>query len=60
VREDSGDSEAAGALHIHEEGSRSRDKVLELVSAGLSGRGRVEKIDCENHLDGLKSRFVLL
>ena len=28
VREDGGDCEAAGALDIHEEGSRSRDKVL--------------------------------
>lgn len=28
VREDGGDCEAAGALDIHEEGSRSRNKVL--------------------------------
>ncbi len=28
VREDGGDGEAAGALDIHEEGARSRDKVL--------------------------------
>jgi len=30
VREDGGDCEAAGALDIHEEGSRSRDKVLDV------------------------------
>jgi len=59
VREDSGDCEAAGALDIHEEGSRSRDKVLELVLAGLSGWGGVEEIDCENHLDGLRSSILL-
>lgn len=29
MREDGGDSEAAGALDIHEEGSGGRDKVLE-------------------------------
>jgi len=55
VGEDGGDGEAAGALDIHEEGSRSRDKVLELVLASLSGWGRVQEIDGENHLDDLRS-----
>jgi len=53
MREDGGDGEATGALDIHEEGSRSRDKVLKLVLAGLSGRSWVEKIDGENHFDCL-------
>jgi len=55
VREDGGDCEATGALDVHEERAGSRDKVLELVLASLSGRGRVEKINCENHLDGFES-----
>lgn len=58
VGEDGGDGEAAGALDVHEEGSRSRDKVLELVLARLSGRSWVEKIYGENHLDRLKSKLV--
>jgi len=45
---DSCDGEAAGALDIHEERSGSRDKVLELVLARLSGGGWVEEINCEN------------
>ena len=67
VREDGGDGEAAGALHIHEEGAWAWDKCLkgeldaisrlkerlsmaylQLVLAGLSLRGRVQEIDCEN------------
>jgi len=53
VGEDGGDDEAAGALDVHEEGSRGGDKSLELVLLGLSGRGRVQKINGENHLVGL-------
>lgn len=51
MREDSGDGEAAGALDVHEEGTRSRHKGLELVLASLSLRRRVEEVDRENHLD---------
>jgi len=53
VAEDGGDGEATWALDIHEEGSGSWDKLLELVLACLSSWGRVEEIDCENHLDGI-------
>jgi hypothetical protein len=53
VREDGGDGEASGALDVHEEGAGSRHESLELVLAGLSGRGGVEKVNCENHIDGL-------
>jgi hypothetical protein len=53
VGEDGGDSEAAGALDIHEEGAGSWDKVLKLVLASLRGWGWVEKIDSENHDCGL-------
>jgi hypothetical protein len=53
VREDGGDGEASGALDVHEEGAGSGHEGLELVLAGLSGRGRVEKVNCENHFDGL-------
>jgi len=60
MRKDGGDGEAPRALHIHEEGSRSRDKCLELVLAGLSGWGWVEEIDCENHVDGFGSGIRLL
>lgn len=48
VREDGGDGEAAGALDVHEEGSRGGDEGLELVLLGLAGRGRVQKINGEN------------
>jgi hypothetical protein len=51
VAEDGGDGEAAGALHIHEEGPGSGHKSLQLVLAGLSSRAGVEEIDSENHLD---------
>jgi len=53
VGEDSGDGEAAGALHVHEERPGSRHKGLELVLAGLSGRAGVDEINGENHLDEL-------
>jgi len=56
--EDGGDGEATRALDIHEERSRSWNQVLELVLASL-GRWRwVEKINCENHLDGLRSNYL--
>jgi len=51
VREDSGDGEAAGALHIHEEGPGSGHESLQLVLTGLRGRAGVEEIDSENHLE---------
>lgn len=51
VREDGGDGEATGALDVHEEGSRSGDESLELVLLGLGGRGGVQEINGENHLD---------
>jgi len=51
VAEDGGDGEAAGALHIHEEGPGSGHKGLQLVLAGFRGRAGVEEIDSENHLD---------
>jgi len=57
VREDGRDCEATGALNVHEEGSWSWHKVLELVLAGFRRWGGVEKINCENHLDGLRSLF---
>jgi len=57
--EDGCNGEAAGALDIHKEGSGGGDKVLKLVLASLSGWGRVEKIDCENHLDSLRTRSLL-
>jgi len=49
VREDGGDGEAAGALHIHEEGPRRGHEGLELVLADLGDRRRIEEIDGENH-----------
>jgi hypothetical protein len=48
VAEDGGDGEAAGALHIHEEGPGSGHKGLQLVLAGLRGRAGVEEVDSEN------------
>ena len=36
VREDGGDGEAAGALHVHEKAPWGRDEGLELVLAGLT------------------------
>jgi hypothetical protein len=48
VREDGGDGEASRALDVHEERAGSGHESLELVLAGLSGRGRVEKVNCEN------------
>ena len=51
VREDGGDGEAAGALDIHEEGAGSGHKGLELVLLGLGSRGRVQKVNSENHGD---------
>jgi hypothetical protein len=59
VGEDGGDGEAARALDIHEEGSGSWDKGLKLVLACLRRWGWVEKIDCENHLDDLRSRLLI-
>jgi len=50
VREDGGDGEATGALDVHEEGSGGGHEGLELVLLGLGGRGRVQKINGENHL----------
>ena len=58
VGEDGGDDEAAGALDVHEEGSGGGDKSLELVLLGLSGRGRVQKINGENHLGGLSRKNI--
>jgi hypothetical protein len=55
VREDGCDGEAAGALYVHEEGARARDESLELVLARFGGRGRVEKVDCENLFEGTVS-----
>lgn len=62
--EDGGDGEAAGALDVHEEGSRGGDEglealeslrvdidrssYLELVLLGLGGRGGVQEINGEN------------
>jgi hypothetical protein len=60
VGEDSGNCEAAGALDIHEEGAGSWNEVLELVLASLCRWGGVEKIDCENHDCGLRSRSRFL
>jgi hypothetical protein len=61
VGEDGGDGEAAGALDVHEEGSRSGNKRLELVLAGLGSRRGVEEINRENHLDlSGRSRVVEL
>jgi len=58
VRENGGDCEASGALDVHEEGAGSGHESLELVLASLSGRGGVEEINCENHLEGVL-RFLL-
>jgi len=44
MRENSGDIKAAGALDVHEEGTRSWNKSLELMLSGLSSRGRVKEI----------------
>jgi len=60
VGEDGGDCEAARALDVHEEGSGSWDEGLELVLACLRRWGWVEKIDCENHLDDLRSRLFIV
>lgn len=51
VGEDGGDGEASGALDVHEEGSGTGHKGLELVLLGLSSSAGVEEIDSENHLD---------
>lgn len=51
VREDGGDCEAAGALDVHEEGSRAGHKLLELVLAGFGRWGWVEEVDCENLIE---------
>jgi len=51
VRKDGSDGEAAGTFDVHEEGSGLGDQGLELVLLGLSGRGRVGKVNGENHLD---------
>lgn len=51
VGEDGGDGEAAGALDVHEEGSGSGHKGLELVLASLGGRAGVEEINGENLCD---------
>jgi len=59
VREDRGDGKAARALDIHEEGAGNGHEGLELVLAGLSGRGRVEKVNCENHIDGWWSVWLV-
>jgi hypothetical protein len=51
VGENGGDGEAPRALDVHEEGTGTGHKGLELVLAGLSSRAGVEKINGENHLD---------
>jgi len=56
VREDGSDGEATGALDVHEKGPRTGHELLELVLLGLGGRSRVEKVDGENHLDGVGGR----
>ena len=45
VAEDGGDVEAAGALHIHEEGVRRLHQALQLVPALLELARRVQQID---------------
>ena len=44
VREDSGDTHAAGALHVHEVGVGRLDKTLLLVGSLLLGNGGVEQV----------------
>ena len=44
VREDSGDTHAAGALHVHEVGVGGLDKAFLLVSSLLLGDGGVEQV----------------
>jgi hypothetical protein len=51
VREDGGDGEAAGALDVHEEGSGSGHKGLELVLLRLGGGRRVEEVNSQNHFE---------
>jgi len=55
MRENDGDCETAGAFNIHKEGSGRGHEHLELVLTRLRLRGRVEKIDRENHLDKLET-----
>lgn len=59
VREDGGNGEAARALDVHEERAWAWDKSLQLVLAGLSLRGWVQKIDCENHICGVVAGFIV-
>jgi hypothetical protein len=42
------DGEAAGALDIHEEASRTGHERFEFVLFGFGCWGRVEEIDCED------------
>jgi hypothetical protein len=58
VGEDGGDGEAAGALHIHEEGSGCGHKGLELVLASLRGSAWVEEIDSQNLTKSIVSVVV--
>ena len=44
VREDSGDTHAAGALHVHEVGVGGLDKTLLLVGSLLLSDGGVEQV----------------
>jgi len=53
VGENCCNGEAARALDIHEEGSRFRNQILELVLARFSSRSWIEEVYCENHYDGL-------
>jgi hypothetical protein len=51
MREDGGNCEAAGALNVHEEGSRAWHELLELVLAGFGRWGWVKEIYGENLID---------
>lgn len=51
VREDGGDSEATGALDVHEERVGVLHKSLELVAASLLLGGGVKKVDGESLIE---------
>ena len=55
VGEDGGDGEAAGALDVHEEGSRSWDEVLEKVN--VSSKARFIVITVPPYLQLVLTRF---
>lgn len=48
VREDSGNGEAARALHVHEERVRALNQTLQLVGAQLLLLRRVNEVDSES------------